>query len=257
VTSIRRVRWPAALFLVAMIVAVSAHALVRQAPAADLPAVPCRQRVIAVQLSSSDRAPTRRSQVIDLLETSAISATVCDTPVVAYGVAGGAVVTLVTSDDVAHLIPAGPLRVRQTRFRSEHVAEVRNLVTRRLDEALKGSDGATTTVVALYHAVSEHAGSDSDVILVTDGVNHDDEVDLNRRLVRGEGRRLAASVDVPTIGNRVTTVVGLGQVDSRTPVPGRTWSGEIHSFNQTLCLRSGAGACRLYSAATTTEVLLQ
>jgi hypothetical protein len=256
VTSIGRTRWPAALFLLAALAAFVVYMVARQRPAADLPEVPCRERTIAVQLSSSDRSPARRTQVIDLLETAAVSAAVCESPLAAYGVGGGGtVVPLVTSDDLAEFVPAGPRRVRATRFRAEQQAQVRDLVARRLDDALRTSDGATTTVVALYHTVAEHSSTDTDVILVTDGVNHDADLDLNRALVPGEGRDLATTVDVPSIGNQATTVVGLGQVDGATPAPGTTWPDEIRSFNEALCLRSGARVCRLFSAATTDEVL--
>lgn len=219
--------------------------------------VPCRERVIAVHLSSSDRTPERRSFVIGLLEQALVSAAVCDERLDATGVAGGGTfVPLVTTDDADAIAPEGPNpTVRRSRFGADDEAEARALVTHRVDAALAEADGSTTTVAALYRRLAEHAGPETDAVLVTDGVNDDVELDLNRVLEAGEGARLADGVAVPEIGNRTTTIVGVAQVDAGTPVPGSTWPAEVRSFNERLCRRSAAGDCRLFSTASVTDAL--
>jgi hypothetical protein len=93
------------------------------------------------------------------------------------------------------------------------------------------------------------------VLLVTDGVHHDQDVDLDRPLSPSEGRRLADDVPVPRVPAERTTVLGIAQVDADHPVPGVTWPREIRAFNARLCERSGADECRLYTTASVSDAL--
>ena len=110
-------------------------------------------------------------------------------------------------------------------------------------------------MTALYATAAEHATSHTDVLLLSDGVNHDTQVNLNRPLPPGEGQHLADRIAVVRIGNQLTTVVGVAQVDAIRPVPGPSWPVEVRSFNQRLCQRSGARRCRLFPVASIADVL--
>jgi hypothetical protein len=62
-------------------------------------------------------------------------------------------------------------------------------------------------------------------------------------------------VPIPKVGDHVTTLVGIAQVDATIPVPGPSWPAEIRAFNAHACHASGAGQCRLFSVASVIEAL--
>jgi hypothetical protein len=249
--------WMAALSLAALTMGLVGGAFVSRSGSPRRWVAPCRKRAIAVQLSSSDRSPDRRAQLVEVLEQALISAVVCDKPIDAYGVAGGgATVVLVTTDDATRFARVGPnARVRMSRLTASARTAIRRLVAQRVDHAFASANGKSTTVAALYRLVAEHATHDTDVLLSTDGVNHDDVVDLNRPLAAGEGMRGAHRVSVPRVGNTTTTLIGLGQVDSVLPPPGPTWLAEVRAFNEELCRQSASSACRLFSSASVSDAL--
>lgn len=221
------------------------------------PVVPCASRVVGIQLSSSDRTAARRELIIDTLQAVVLSAAACARPSGAYGVSGGgSVAPILTDVTAADLTPIGPNeKVRRSRLTVEDKRQARELLTQRLDKAYQSIDGATSSVAAIYRVVGEHAGPGTQVVLITDGVNSDDTVNLNRPLGKGEGQRLAESVEVAEIGNVKTTIVGIAQVDSRLAVPGPSWSTEVFAFNKALCKKSKADKCRLFSTASVQELL--
>ena len=219
---------------------------------------PCADREIDVGLSSSERTPQLQRFAVDAITQAALSAAVCGRTVEAYSVAGGGeVFALLSGDDVARFTPPGPNRaVRLARLDPKAQPTIETLVAGRLHQAYKADRvPAVSSVTALYAVAAEHAGPTTDVLMVSAGVNHDAQVDLNRPLKAGDGSRLAGAVSVSSVGDRVTTVVGVAQVDATSPVPGPSWPTEIRAFNETVCRRSGAGRCRLFSVASVAEAL--
>jgi hypothetical protein len=220
----------------------------------------CTDRQVVVGLSSAERSPELQRFAVDVVAQIALSAAVCDRTGQAFGVAGGGqVIPLLSSDDVARFTPRGPNRaVRQGRLDPNAETEITKLVADRLRAAYRAAGEPTvSSLAALYEVAAEHAGRDTDVILVTAGVNHDTQIDLNRPLAPGEGRQLAETVAVPRVDNRLTTVVGVAQMDATRPMPGPSWPAEIRSFNDRVCRRSGARRCRLFSVASVAETVQQ
>jgi len=220
--------------------------------------VPCANRVVVVELSSSVRTDTWRAGTIDLISAAAASAAVCKNPFAAYAVVGGGrVIDLMSADDVNTFTPIGPNNdVRRSRFGADEESAVQSMVTARFDEVLATEAGIdSSSIAASYAVVAEHDGPDTDALLITDGVNHDAAADLNRPLDPGEGDALASSISTPALEARQLTIVGLGQVDSTLPPPGTSWLDEVRAFNATLCEQSGAGACRIFTVAATGEAL--
>lgn len=226
-------------------------------PGRHVSVAPCSNRIVIVGLSSSERSPELERSAIDVVTQLGVSSAVCARSAEAFAVAGGGkVFALLSSEDVARFTPEGPNRaVRLSRVASDTEAKVRDLVSGRLREAYTSGAPLASSIVALYRVAAEHSGPDTDIILVTDGVNADAQVNLNRPLQVGDGSRLASNIPMPAIGNRQTTVIGIAQVDSTTPPPGPSWPSEVRAFNQRLCERSRAHACRLFSVASTSEAL--
>jgi hypothetical protein len=225
---------------------------------ADATVAECADRQVVVGLSSAERSPDLQRFAVGVVTQVAVSAAVCARSGEAFGVAGGGqVFPLLSSDDVARFAPRGPNRaVRLGRLDPNAATQITKLVADRLHAAYRAAGEPTvSSVAALYAVAAEHASRNTDVILVTVGVNHDTQVDLNHPLAPGEGQRLAETVSVPRVGNRVTTVVGVAQMDATRPVPGPSWPAEIRSFNDRVCRRSGARRCRLFSVASVAEAL--
>lgn len=216
----------------------------------------CADRTVVVDLSSSVRSERWRNTVVELVASAGASAAVCDQSVSAVAVVGGGLVLpLLTTGDID--VPLGPNdRVRRSRFTAEDHAAVRAIVVANLDSLLSEPMAVdTTSIAALYHAAAEHSGPDTGVLLITDGVNQDEVADLNRPLIEGDGSALASLLTVPSIGNRQTTIVGLGQLDAVGAAPGVTWSVEVRSFNIALCKQTKAGECRPFAVAEAEEAL--
>ncbi len=218
----------------------------------------CADRQVETDLSSSNRSPLAERFAVDVVTQTMLSALVCDRPADAFGVAGGGeVIPLVTSDDLAPYAPKGPNRaVRLGRLSSNAESKIAELVAARLHAAYQ-TDGssATSSIGALYAVAAEHAAPKTDLILLSDGVNEDTQVDLNRPLQLGEGQRLADRIAVPAIRNQLTTIVGIAQVDASRAVPGPSWPAEINGFNERLCARTRAQRCRFFSVASVSDVL--
>lgn len=244
-------------FLSFALASVSSIALTAPAGASSTD-VACADRVVVAGLSSSERTPAMRQRVITIAAHAAIGAAVCDTDLAVYGVAGSAqIFQLLANDDVAPFVPTGPnADVRRSRLDGDAEPTFTRIATRRLDAAYRDApDASVSSVATLYSTAAEHASSDTHVVIVTDGVNHDDVVDLDRPLNAGEGKQLATTLDIPRISNPQTTVVGLGQVDADHPAPGNSWSTEVRAFNRKVCALSDATRCRLFSVASTGEAL--
>lgn len=227
----------------------------RPSPHGDV--APCANRVVIVALSSSERSPRMAQNALEVVAQVGVSSAVCGRSGQAFAVAGGGeVFSLLSGDDVARFAPAGPNRaVRLSRLGTDTEAKVHDLVSGRLRAAYTAGAPLASSIAALYQVAAEHADPDTDIILITDGVNSDSQVNLNRPLQSGDGSRLANKISIPAIGNRLTTVIGIAQVDSATPPPGPSWPTEVRAFNERLCERSGAHACRLFSVASTVDAL--
>lgn len=218
---------------------------------------PCSDRIAVVGLSSSERSRELERSAINVVAQIALSSAVCARPGEAFAVVGGGkVFSLLSSDDLTRFAPEGPNRaVRLSRLASDAESKLRDLVSQRLRDAYTSGAPVSSSVAALYRVAAEHAGRETDVIVITDGVNADPQANLNRALEAGDGSRLANKIPMPAIGNHQTTVIGIAQVDSTTPPPGPSWPTEVRAFNQRLCELSRAHACRLFSVVSTVDVL--
>jgi hypothetical protein len=219
---------------------------------------PCAAREVEVGLSSPERSTAMQKFAVDLIKAVGLSAAVCGQTGEAYGVAGGGqVFPLLSQDDVAVIAPQGPNRaVRLARLDPAAGPKLAALVAGRLHAAYQADgDPTVSSVAALYAVAAEHAGRMTDLVLLSAGVNHDTQIDLNRPLDPGDGERLARNLSVATVHNRATTLVGIAQVDASRPVPGPSWPTEVRSFNQQLCQRSRPERCRIFSIASVTEAL--
>jgi hypothetical protein len=225
--------------------------------AATFAAVPCVSRVILDDTSSENRSPELASFADQLITTAAESAVACETDLVVDGVAGGGQVTpIVTSDDLQQFTPRGPTpQIRAQRFGGSAQSDLEELVKRRLIAAYRVGDPRITSVAALYEVAHEDANRQVDVVIVTAGVNHDSQVDLNRPLAHGQGAELAKGVQVPRVLAAQVTLVGIGQVDSTLPPPSNVWPAEIRSFNAVVCHESHARSCRLFEFPSVSQAL--
>lgn len=217
---------------------------------------PCADRQIVVGMSSPERTPELQRFAVEVATQAAVSAAVCGRDAEAFAVAGGgAVFSLLSTDDVARFTPRGPNRaVRLARLDPTMSRTIEALVAARLHRTYQADRTPTvSSIAALYEVAAEHAGPNNDVLMVTAGVNHDAQVNLNRPLPTGDGARLAAVVSIPKVANHVTTVVGIAQVDATIPVPGPSWPDEIRAFNERVCRASGARRCRLFSVASVAD----
>jgi len=226
-------------------------------PSATSPTVACASRVIVIDTSSGSRSSQLTTFADQLIDAAAQSAVICEEPLSAYGVSGGGIETpIITSDNLAALTPIGPTpQVRSLRFDSAQQVNLSRLIATRLAFAYRVGDPSITSVGAMYEVASEHFVRSGDVILVTDGVNDDTQINLNQPLTTGEGARLAKKIRVSSLRGEVVTLVGLAQVDSNTPPPSPVWPHEIDSFNATLCHATRAAQCHLFGAASVSEVL--
>jgi len=220
-------------------------------------ALSCAPRVIVVDLSSSARSPNVSGLAQQVIEAAAQSAVICADSLSAYGVSGGgAVTTILTSDDIAPFTPIGPTaQVREVRFTSEDQTAFDNLITRRLWTAYSGADPRVTSIAAMYDVAAQQGSVDSQVVFITTGVNEDQTVNLNQPLGTGEGADLARRVAVPHLMARSITEVGVAQVDSTTPPPSTQWPQEVLAFNAALCRAAGVKTCRMFDLASPSEVL--
>ena len=219
--------------------------------------VPCASRVIVLDTSSGNRSPLLSQFALQAIEGASYSAIVCGNPLSTNGVAGGGQETpIITTDDLAGLTPVGPTpQVRASRFGESQRKRVDRLVVARLDSAYRTGDPAITSVPALYESASQQASPGDDILIITDGVNQDSQVNLNQPLAKGEGDQLAKEVQVGSLRGASVTLVGIAQLDSSTPPPSAVWPAEVLAFNTSVCHESRAMSCRLFGAASVSQAL--
>lgn len=217
----------------------------------------CAPRVIVVDGSSSDRSNHLSELAYQLIDSAATSAALCATPFTAIAVTGGGTETpIITSDDVSTLTPIGPtLQIRRLRFGAQQRAAVDRLVRNHLRAAYRVGNPKLTSIAALYDAASQHVASGTRVVFVTDGVNNDAQVNLNRPLGVGQGASLAGAIQVAPLRGASVTLVGIAQVDSSSSPPSPTWAEEIQAFSDAVCHDSQAMKCRIFDTASVTQAL--
>ena len=221
------------------------------------PVIFCASRVIIVDTSSSDRSPELANFADRAINAAAESAVVCGTSLAVYGVAGGgAETTIVTTDNLAGFTPFGPTpQIRALRFSATRQSELDRFVSFRLRLTYDAGDPRVTSVTALYWAASQYLTRGVQVLLITDGVNEDSQVNLNRPLATGDGAQLAHTLSVSSLRGAIVTVVGLAQVDAGDAPPSTQWPDEIWSFSATLCHKAKASRCRLFAVASVSQSL--
>ena len=221
------------------------------------PFISCASRVIVIDTSSSDRSPVLSNLAKRVITAAAKSAVVCNDSLSVYGVAGGgAESTIVTTDDLTRFTPIGPTaQIRSLRFKSAQRSALNSLISARLRAAYDTSDPNVTSVPALYWAASEYLTRGVQILLITDGVNDDAHLNLNKPLAVGAGAMLAQSVTVSSLRGATVTIVGLAQVDANAAPPSAVWPSQIRNFNAVLCHASGATLCRLFALASITQSL--
>ena len=217
----------------------------------------CANRVIIVDTSSSDRSPVLSNFADRAVDAAARSAIVCNYSLSVIAVAGGgSESSIISNDDLASLTPIGPtVQLRDLRFNTAKQTALAKLVASRLRVAYHAGDPKVTSIAALYAAASEHLADSTQVLLITDGVNDDSQVNLNRPLASGAGSELARALSVSQLPNATITIVGLAQVDASSAPPSPLWPSEIQNFNAVLCHESRARLCRLYAVASVSESL--
>jgi hypothetical protein len=217
----------------------------------------CAPRVIEVDLSSAARSPQLSGLGQQIIEQAATSAIVCDDNLSVYGVSGGgALSTILTSDDLGAFTPMGPTpQVRSARFGGAQQSALDRLITQRLKAGYQGGDPSITSIGALYNVAAQQSVPGTQVVMITTGVNNDQLVNLNQPLGTGEGAALAKRVPIPRVNAHQITVVGVAQVDASTPPPSPQWPEEVQSFNQALCQASGVPTCRILDLASASESL--
>lgn len=213
-------------------------------------------RVVVVDLASSNRAPASMGFVTDVVSSELLGAAVCDEKLTVVGVAEGGRALIVSSDDVAGLGIKGPNKRARADNARPHQKEVSVLVGRRLARALEEfSTVRTTSVTALYAAAAEQAAGATRVVVLTPGVHQDGPIDLNRPLAPGEGASAASGIRVPKLPPGATVrVAGVGQVDVAQPAPGSTWTRELVSFNETVCEATSA-SCQIFTVASVSQIV--
>jgi len=213
--------------------------------------------VIVVDTSSSDRSPALSNLADRVINAAAQSAVVCNDSLSVYGVAGGgAESTIITTDDLGVFAPIGPTeQIRSLRFSSAQRSALDSLISARLQAAYDTGNPSLTSVPALYWAASEYLTRGVQVLLITDGVNEDAQLNLNKTLAVGAGATLARSITVSSLRGATVTIVGLAQVDANTAPPSSVWPNEIRNFNADLCRTSRATLCRLFGLASISQSL--
>lgn len=217
----------------------------------------CSARLIIVDTSSETRGPELVSVADQVLREAAISAIVCDQPVAEYAVAGGGLDSpVLTSEDLAGFTPAGPSpQIRASRLTSAARAAVGKLINVRLRSVYNQGDPSVTSVDALYELAAEQSTQQTQIIIISTGVNDDIQVNLNVPLAAGQGAWLARSIAVPRVAASYITVVGIAQVDASIPPPSPIWSSQIIAFNAELCRASGVARCRIFEIAPVSQIL--
>ena len=238
---------------------VAAVAIGIRGPGAPLegPTVSCASRVIVIDTSSSDRSPVLSNLADRVINAAAQSAMVCNDSLSVYGVAGGgAEATIITTDDLGGFAPIGPTeQIRSLRFNSAQRSALDSLISARLRAAYDTGNPSLTSVPALYWVASEYLTRGAQVLLITDGVNEDAQLNLNKALAVGAGATLARSITVSSLPGATVTIVGLAQVDANTAAPSAVWPNEIRNFNAVLCRTSRATLCRLFGLASISQSL--
>ena len=219
--------------------------------------IKCVARVIVVDTSSSDRSPALSNLADRVITTAAQSAAVCNDPLSVYGVAGGgSESTIITMDDLSGFAPIGPTaQIRSLRFTSAQRSALGILISTRLRAAYDTGTPSLTSVPALYWVASQYLTQGGQVLMITDGVNEDTQLNLNTPLAVGAGAELARSITVHSLRGATVTIVGLAQVDASAAPPSAVWPSEIRNFNAALCNASGAAMCRLFGLASISESL--
>ena len=205
----------------------------------------CGPRTVIIDASSSARSDDRQAFVAEVAHVVAVRGAVCAEPTEILSVAGpGVVKPLLTAADVAAETPAGPnLTIRRSRFDSEASARLRTMIDDALTQSYQTLAADQTSLSAMLAVAADHKADGSHFVVMTDGVNNDELLDLNQPLVLGDGHTLAQAITVPDLSGARLTFVGVGQVDSPIPAPGPIWENEVRAFVTALCTNSGASEC--------------
>lgn len=220
----------------------------------DGPVVPCVERIVVADGSSSAREPRLQRLSFDIVAQAAVSAVTCERSLTALVVSGGQERLVWSVDDARRFNLEGETRL--AREDEVDVDAIHRHVGRALQEALTELPGGPTSLAALYETALSHSGEHTSLVVVTDGVEEPPGgPSLNVPLAPGDGLSVAASIPVTRLRVRAATLVGIGVVDTTVPLPGTTWKTELRLANETLCHKATGLTCRTYGLTAATDAL--
>ena len=239
----------------------------------------CQRTIILIDASSSARSAAMQTTAADLAVRAAVKAAICATDVDVALIAPGRTYPIVATSDVAPFTPTGGNeRTRARRFQADDEHQLRTMVHQRLHDGYETLTSTPSSIAALTIAAADRSRPGDTVIVITDGVNQDRDLNLNRPLAKGEGATLAASLPPATLEGRHMTFVGVGEMgstqtptapngapagdasaslaaDADTHETSTRWSNEIREFVAELCHQSNATTCTVVGSIPTQELL--
>jgi hypothetical protein len=245
--------------IAALAATVVAILLTSQAPKSPEP-ITCPGPTTTVVLggvSGSQRAPLLRQRFLAQTRHALYRAGVCggDTVVEVWSAEGSTRILWGRDDDlrvIGDTIQARKLNATRA------LEPVLATITKRYDAAIrslpaKGSGflGWRTIAADALSEISDRQVTRS-VVVVDDGVQIDDTINLNRPLTTDEAAAIANTVtttaDLHGVG---VTLIGIGQVAGPPPPAGGEWIRAIRVFAMRTCTATGA-TCRVIGSSVTT-----
>ncbi len=209
----------------------------------DCPSSGEQNRIGLVEATSTAREPELLQTRLRLVRQQLVEAGVCGGPIIVQAWTNlGAISTIWSTAD--HLdIHGGTDTARANRAGPAVDQAMEQVVVPRLNKALEelpaeGSDFlAWRRLVADALAQIDPEGRrEAEVLVLADGVQQTDELDLNRPLSIDEATELAKAVPISTdLSGIDLTIIGLGQVAGDPPPSGGDWVEAIRTFADITC----------------------
>jgi hypothetical protein len=220
------------------------------------PSPPQQVRIVAVQLSGSERSQQILASRLGLVRSQLVTSAVCGGPIVVQVWTGsGAIRTLWGVGDQLD-IHGGTERARANRVAPVVDAAMTGVVLPRFRNALADLPATQSDFLAwrmlASDAITQLGNSQHrpiDVLIASDGVQVDDRVNLNRPLSPNAATALAKSVPAQGELRGVdVTLIGVALVAGAPPPAGGVWVDAVRAFAQQTCAATGAH-CTVVSAS--------
>jgi hypothetical protein len=223
----------------------------------DCPDAAARNRVVLLEESSSGRDDHIQQSRLDFVRTKLAEAGVCGGPIVVQAwTTRGAIRTLWNTTDLLD-VHGGTQQARANRISAAVDSAMHDTIVPRLRDALRTlppdqSDFLAWGTLAGDALVQFRTRGDSrptDVYVLSDGVQVDGTINLNRPLSVDEATSLGSTVLTPVNLSGVdVTFIGVGQVAGVPAPAGGSWVDAIRAFAQTTCVATRAD-CRVLSTS--------